>query len=61
MKLQYDEQIGHLLIGKTQTFLLFIIKLLTEKELYKYKTSFDNVLNHDEIISTLEVILNDLN
>ena len=57
MNIKFDDQIKTLMMNNFQTYLLFIIKFLTENYLYEFKASFENVFNVNDIKNTIEVLI----
>jgi hypothetical protein len=57
MNIKFDDKIKTLMMNNFQTYLLFIIKFLTENYLYEFKASFENVFNVNDIKNTIEVLI----
>ena len=55
MNCKFDDQIKTTMMENSQTYLHFIIKFLTENQLYEFKASFENIFNVNDIKNTIEV------
>ena len=57
MQLKYSDKIAHLLLGEAQTLLLFIIRLLTGKSVFKYSKNpnFESFNNLNSMIKQMLV------